>query len=146
MRQQHDACATRYSCIGTLKSTRTRAVLPSQSTSRTVQRRTLFLAGSRRCQPRVLAPGAGVTHDLLEDGAIRGCLAAQVAGDKRRDVRQSAGIAKLVVVPADHLDQVAYDQRIQPAEDRRTRIALEVARAERGLGGAEGADQAGLSV
>src|SRR4051794_29493000 len=95
--------ATRPSFIGTLKSTRTRAVLPAQSTSRMVQRRgTLLFAGHgarRRCgrvaaQARVLAPPTRVAHDLLQDRAVGRGAPVQFARHEGGYVRQAAGVSK----------------------------------------------------
>src|SRR5438309_9132945 len=117
--------ATLPSCIGTLKSTRTRAVLPPQPTSRTVQRRpTLARCGGLR--PRTLAHSRGFANDLAQDRSIHRGATAQVAGDERGDVREAAGVAVLVVVPAHDLGQVADHKRIQATEDRRTGVAPEV--------------------
>src|SRR5215813_11960019 len=146
--------ATWPSFIGTLKSTRTSAVLADQSVSRMVHSRWVRGRGSgvsvTSCltadrwrlahQFCLLAPRAGVADDLAQDGAIRGFSAVQLARNERGDVRQPTRIAHLVVVPAQHLGQIADDERVQSAEDRRARVALEVRGDQRLLGIAEDAE------
>src|SRR6478672_2796521 len=88
---------------GTLKSTRTSAVLPLQSTSRMVQRRRTWLLADRGggCAFAAgSAPASGVADDLLEHRAVRRGAAAYMSGDESGDVRQATRVAVLVVVPA----------------------------------------------
>src|SRR6266550_3045858 len=96
---------------GTLKSTRTRTRFPRTSASRMVR----------------LSNAAAVL-------AASGDRDAHLRGDELDDVGEAARVAPLVVVPGNDLDHVAQDDRVQPADDRRVRVALQIARDERLLG------------
>src|SRR6516165_8781231 len=88
---------------GTLKSTRTSTLRPLRSRS------------------RIVCLGNGV---ILPGSAQSGHPGDQVGG--------AAGVAPLVVVPGDGLDQVAADdQRLVGREDARVRVADDVARDQR---------------
>src|SRR5213076_1006977 len=94
-------------------------------------------AGNARTRPAAARHDAQPTgyrlpatgYSLLVEAAI---------GHQRDQVGQAAGVAPLVVVPGDHLDQVvANDHRREAVDDRGARVALEVHRDERLVGVAE---------
>jgi hypothetical protein len=62
-----------------------------------------------------------------------------LASQEAQQVSHAGRVAPLVVVPADHLDEVAQADRLDGREDRAVRIALEVGRDQRQLGVAKDA-------
>src|SRR5581483_2023901 len=113
---------------GTFRSSRSRTRLPRRSRSRRVR---YGMAASLEAWP--------ASNPEQAAGWPRGPLLAargsgQARPDERRQVGDPAGVAPLVVVPGADLGQGIDDERIQRAEDRGVRVALQVAGHQRLLG------------
>src|SRR5919108_3115294 len=79
------------------------------------------------------------TRSTTESGASA---ALELGGDELRDVHQPAGVAPFVVVPAEHLHEVAVGHGLKPVEDARVRVADDVRGHDRVLGVLEDAAHA----
>src|SRR3954471_18020160 len=113
-----ESSVTLPSSSGTLKSTRVKTRFPVTSASRTVS---LSMGGSGRCAGRALARG-------------------ELRRDEAEQVRATAAVAPLVVVPGDDLDhRPAQHHRARRVDDRGPGVTAEVRRHQLLVGDAEDA-------
>src|SRR5690625_2300372 len=116
---------------GTLKSERTRTRLPRRSPRVSMVFMALLGARGRTCE----RPRAGRSAARGRPSSLRGEVSASEAlAHVLHEVHQRAGVAVLVVVPAEHLDLVADHLGEPGVEDRGVRVIDDVLGDDRVLG------------